>query len=378
MKGEAISRQPSTVRQKPVWLAVLLCAATLAAENRPGLSAGKVREIEKLVSEEMGRLSIPGLSLAVASNLRLAWSGGFGMADLENSVPARASTVYRIGSISKPITAVAVMQLAERGKLDLDAPIQKYVSSFPEKPWPITARALLAHLGGIRHYRDYEEVTSTRHYSDMLEPLKLFASDPLLFEPGTKHAYSTYGYVLLGAAVEGASGMKFAEYLRQNVFQPAGMDRIRPDNVYEIIPNRARGYRKSRGDGLENCALADNSNKIPAGGLVSTADDLVRFALAVNQGVLLNKSTVEEMFTPQKTRDGTPVPYGLGWRIQEWREKKWVWHAGSQPGISSYLLALPKEGLVVAVLTNLENLNLTPLSIRIAQVVLSPTPKPAR
>lgn len=350
-----------------VCLAALACALPAAAG---GLAANKVRDLEKAISEEMGKQQVPGLSAAVAQDLRLVWSGGFGMADLENSVPARPSTIYRLGSISKPITAVAVMQLAERDKLDLDAPIQKYVPSFPEKPWPITARLLLAHLSGIRHYRDPAEVMSTRHYTDLLEPLKIFAADPLLFEPGAKHLYSTYGYVLLGVAVEGASGMKFLDYLRQNIFGPAGMERIRDDSVHDIIPLRARGYRKMPWGEIQNCALADTSNKIPGGGLVSTAEDLVKFAIALNKGVLLKKASVEQMYTLQTTRDGQPAPYGLGWRIQELAGKKWVGHDGSQPGTSTFLLVLPSDGFAVAILTNLEGLNLGPLALRMAQVVL--------
>jgi CubicO group peptidase (beta-lactamase class C family) len=350
-----------------VGLAVLACALPAAAG---GLAADKVRDIEKAISEEMGKQQVPGLSAAVAQDLRLAWSGGFGMSDLENSVPARASTVYRLGSISKPITAVAVMQLAERDQLDLDAPIQKYVPAFPEKPWPITARLLLAHLSGIRHYRDQAEVQSTRHYTDLLEPLKIFAADALLFEPGAKHLYSTYGYVLLGAAVEGASGMKFLDYLRQNIFKPSGMERIRADSVYDLIPQRARGYRKMPWGEIQNCALADTSNKIPGGGLVSTADDLVKFAIALNKGTLLKKATVEQMFTLQNTRDGKLAPYGLGWRMQELAGKKWVGHEGSQPGVSTFLLMVPADGFVVAILANLEGLDLGPLAVRMAQVVL--------
>jgi CubicO group peptidase (beta-lactamase class C family) len=350
-----------------ICLAALACALPVAAG---GLAADKVRDIEKAVSEEMGKQQAPGLSVAVAQDLRLAWSGGFGMADLENSVPARSSTVYRLGSISKPITAVAVMQLAERDRLDLDAPIQKYVPSFPEKPWPITARLLLAHLSGIRHYRDPAEITSTQHYIDLLEPLKIFAADPLLFEPGTKYLYSTYGYVLLGAAVEGASGMKFLDYLRQNIFVPAGMERIRDDSVHDIIPQRARGYRKMPWGEIQNCALVDTSNKIPGGGLVSTAEDLVKFAITLNKGALLKRASVEQMFTLQNTKDGKPAPYGLGWRIQELAGKKWVGHEGSQPGTSTFLLMLPADGFVVAILANLEGLNLGPLALRVAQAVL--------
>jgi len=352
------------------FLRLAAAALWLASASAQQLSREQVREIEKAVSEEMGKQKVPGMSVAVGKKLRLTWSTGFGVADLENSIPARASTVYRLGSISKPITAVAVMQLAEAGKLDLDAPIQKYVPSFPEKPWPITPRLLLSHLSGIRHYGSVEEVNSTRHYTNLTEPLKIFAGDPLLFEPGAKYSYTTYGYNLLGAAVEGASGMRFPVYIRERIFDPAGMRTARHDSVHDIIPNRARGYRKNLAGMIENCDLADTSNKIPGGGMVSTPDDLVKFAIAVMKGRLVKPETRDLMYTPAKTRDGKPIPYGLGWQIQESEGRKWVAHGGAQQGISTLLLTLPSEGFSVALMANLERVTLAPLARRIAGIVL--------
>lgn len=349
-------------------LATFLTAPPLAAQR---LARERIAGIERAISEEMARQKMPALSVAVGKDERLAWSAGFGIADLENSVPAKALTVYRIASLAKPITAVAVMQLAERGKLDLDAPIQKYVPAFPEKPWPITARLLLGHLSGIRHYRLFpDEVHSTRHYTDLLEPLKLFAADPLVFEPGAQFLYSSYGYCLLGAAVEGASGVKFVDYIRENIFVPAGMERSRTDDVQDIIPNRARGYRLNLAGALENCAFTDTSNKIPSGGLVSTVEDLVKFVLALNQGVLVKPETREQMYTAQKTRDGQPAPCGLGFRIQESPGLKWVAHVGDQPGVTAMLASLPAQGFSVVLITNLELAELDRLASRIAGLVV--------
>src|SRR5439155_19056924 len=177
-------------------LFLLFPAPPLApAQERFGIPPATVDAVERAISSEMSRQTIPGLSAAIAASGKIAWGGGFGMSDLENFVPAKASTVYRLGSISKPITAVAAMQLVERGKLDLDAAIQIYVPSFPKKPWPITVRQLLGHLSGIRHYRG-NEIESTRHYASLVEGLAIFKDDPLLFEPGTKYSYTTYGYSL--------------------------------------------------------------------------------------------------------------------------------------------------------------------------------------
>ncbi len=353
------------------WMAVTVlwgAAPPTASEDR--LPPAIAQRIGRMVTARMLRAKIPGLTVAVGERTRLAWSQGFGTADLENSVPATTETVYRIGSISKPITAAAVMQLAERGKLDLDAPIQRYVPSFPVKPWPITARLLLAHLSGIRHYQSEQEVDSTRHYANLRDPLRAFAADPLLFEPGARYSYSTYGYDLLGVAVETASGQRFLDYLRANVFLPAAMEHTGADDVFQIVPHRAHGYRRTLDGSVENCALADTSNKIPGGGLVSTAGDLIRFACALERGGLVKPATRDRMFAAQRTRDGRPVPYGLGWAFLDVDGKQWILHPGMQQGASACLLVSPADGLSVAVLANLEMVDLEPLAIGIAEILL--------
>jgi len=353
------------------FLLLAAAPARLAAQARPGLPAEVVQQIEQAVTAEMSKWRVPAVSVAVATGGELRYSRGFGMSDLENFVPAKAATVYRLGSISKPITAVAAMQLVERGKLDLDAPVQKYVPSFPAKPWPLTSRHLLGHLGGIRHYRGDQEFGSTKTYPNLLETLKIFQDDPLLSEPGTKYSYTTYGFSLLGAVVESASGMRFVDYLKENIFKPAGMSTMGPDEVSRITPNRARGYHRTTAGEIENCGLADTSNKIPGGGLSSSVEDLVKFAIAVQRGVLLRKETVERMFTRQKTRDGQLVNYGLGWFVREQEGRKTVTHGGSQQGTATNLYLSPADGPLVAVMTNLDGWSgPAALTEQIAKVVL--------
>ena len=351
-----------------------------AAQTPDTLPADRAAKIEAAIITLMTSKKIPGLSVAVVSDNQVRWQKGYGMADLENSVPAKAATVYRIASVAKPITAVAVMQLVERGKLDLDAPIQKYVPTFPGKPWPITTRQLLGHLSGIRNYKQNEfpnQYDNTRLYSSLTEALSIFKDDPLDFEPLTKFSYTTYGYTLLGAVIEGASGMSYLDYMRENVFKPAKMGHTKADNVYDIIPNRARGYAPKvygQFDGnLRNAALADTSYKIPAGGLVSTVEDLANFAIAVQDGTLVKKETFQQMSRSQSTRDGKQSPYGLGWFIDGIGNRKGVvWHGGVQQGATSVLFLLPEERIAVVILTNLEGggrLGLETLSNQIAEML---------
>jgi CubicO group peptidase (beta-lactamase class C family) len=361
---------------RPLSLRVLLFVLLLtclpaAAQTLP---ADKVEKIEKEITAVMSQQNIPGLSVAVVADRKLRWSNGYGLADLENYVPAKAATVYRLGSISKTITAVAVMQLAEQGKLNLDAPIQTYCPAFPTKQWPVTARQLLGHLAGVRHYKSDAEFDSTRHFNSVAEGLELFKDDPLLFEPGTKYAYTTHGFTVLGCAVEGASGMKFSDYVRTRIFVPAGMSRMRVDEVAEIIPNRAQGYVKAADGSLRNSALADTSYKIPGGGFCSTVEDLARFAIAVQTAALVKPETQAQMWTRQKTRDGNETTYGLGWQISNHNGLKDVSHGGAQQRVSTYLYMIPEKGVAVVVMANLENAggSLNKLTRQIADILLAP------
>jgi CubicO group peptidase (beta-lactamase class C family) len=333
------------------------------------LPTEKIREIEQTVSTEMSSHTIPGVSVAISSANGLNWAAGYGMADLENMVPVTPLTEIRLGSISKPITATAVMQLVERGKIQLDNPIQEYVPSFPKKPWPVTIRQLLGHQGGIRHYAG-RETEITQHYTKLTEGLKIFANDPLLFEPGTRYSYTTYGFNLLGVAVESASGMPFVDYLRQNIFEPAAMQHIGPDDTFAIIPHRARGYQLSASKKLENCGLADTSYKIPGGGLISTAGDLVTFALALNAGKLVKPETRDLMFTEQLPRGGATGHYGMGWAVQKVQGHRAISHGGGQQGIATFLMLLPDDGLAIAVMLNREQAPSRELATKIAEAML--------
>jgi CubicO group peptidase (beta-lactamase class C family) len=360
-------------------IALLVFAPALAGQGgaqngvqtaAAGLRPEKVEAIREAVKDQMAAMGIPGLSVAVADDFSLVFSEGFGMADLEHSVPATRETVYRLASISKPITAVAALQLMDRGRLDLDAPVRKYVPDFPEKKWPVTIRHLLTHTSGIRHYGSPAEVGSTRHFSDMLEPLKVFQADPLLFEPGTRFSYTTYGYNLLGAAVEKAAGVRFMEYLNEHVFGPAKMDTARADDAYEIVPHRARGYRMAPQHRVVNCNLADTSNKIPGGGMLATAEDLVRFAVAVQRGALLKPETVKVMFTPYHLPGGRKSTYALGWTVVERAGRTWVSHSGGQQGTSTLLTTVPERGLSIAVTANLEGADVSRITDAIAAILL--------
>jgi len=338
---------------------VAIAQPPVSPTSSSGLVAPKLQAVETAINLAMHRYGIPGLSVAVAAAGSVRLSAGYGMADLENAVPATPLTVYRLASVSKPLTATAVLQLAAKGKLDLDAPVQRYVPAYPEKQWPLTCRQLLCHQGGVRQWTD-EEFHNTRHHASLTEALEFFKNDPLVFEPGTRTLYTSLGYNLLGVAVESVSGQGYLDYMRDNVFTPAGMETAGLDDVFALIPHRAQGYQKAAGGELFNSALSDTSNRVPGGGLVATAEDVARFALALHSGALLKNETREQMLVRQRTRDGKPTGYGLGWAVGTQRGRHEVYHIGGQPRVSTVLYLVPESGVAVVLLSNLEGVG-TPL-----------------
>jgi serine beta-lactamase-like protein LACTB len=375
------SQMPSRLHRKSlrpfsILLATLLAAifsVSATAQDHP-LSPEKRAQIEKVVSAFMTANSVPGVSVAIVRDGQPVWATGFGMSDLEDSTPATSFTLYRLGSISKSITAVALLQLYERGKLDLDAPVQKYCPAFPQKDSPITSRQLLAHLGGIRHYNDDGKgdvpADSARHFASMHESLQLFASDPLLSKPGTQFHYSTYGYTLLGCVLEGAASQKYVDFVSENVFRPAAMDHTQADDFFAVIPHRTRWYHKDKSGAVHNAGVLDSSYKIPGGGLISSADDMANFEAALLADKLLKRSTRDLMWTVAQPSDGKPSHYALGWFIADKFGVRTAGHSGGQQGTDTDFLIAPDRGLGVVVLANMDSVNTSALGDSLLKIIL--------
>ncbi|MFK8114371.1 MAG: serine hydrolase [Rubripirellula sp.] len=344
-------------------------------------------QIDALVDRLMRDEGVPGISVAVAKQNQLVYSKGFGLADVENSVPATEQTRYRTASIAKPMTAAVVLSLMEEGKLNLDEDVRTYVPDFGKKRWVVTSRQLLGHLGGVRHYKSSAEASSTNHYFSLRAALKTFADDRLIHEPGSKYRYSSFGYNLLGSVCEGAGDDSFPSLLQKRVLGPAGMEHTVVDDTYAVISNRASGYIRATESllttlpddhnwelgKLYNSKLHDTSMKIPGGGLLSTASDLVRFATALNQQKVLRQTTLQEMWTRQRTSDNKSTSYGLGWSVGQKSGRNAVWHGGAQSGTSTTLLLYPETGTCVALMSNLQRLKLMKTAVAIADVIDPPT-----
>jgi len=372
---------------------VIICAAFALAPMLRGqapatLTADQRRQLDDAIVKEQQRLKIPGLGVAIALNGRLEYVKSAGLADVENSLAVNDESGFRTASLAKPLTATALMQLVESGAIDLDAPIQRYCGAFPAKRWPVTARQLLGHLAGVRHYKKAGESIGTQHYFTIGESLAPFKDDPLVHEPGTKYEYSTYGFSILGCAIEGAAHQSYGPYMQTRIFQPAGMTHTGLDDVYLIVPGRVRGYQLltqdtyrslpaaakaiARPDAIYNAPLHDTSMKTPGGGIVSTPSDYVRFVLALLEGRLVKPATRDAMWTSQKTRGGDDIEYGFGFGVQMRKEGKAVTHGGNQAGASSLLRISPERKAVLVIMTNLEDAPLSPMGSATANVVLNP------
>jgi CubicO group peptidase (beta-lactamase class C family) len=358
-----------------VVILLISCGAVAQQAAVPDRAAA----IDAIVQREMEKQHIAGATVAVIYDGRLVYSKGAGKADVENDVPATAETLIRTGSISKPISAAAAMTLADAGKLDLDASIQKYCPAFPQKQSTITTRQLLSHTSGIRHYKG-DEISSTKHFKAMSDGFAVFASDPLLFDPGTKYSYSTYGYTVVGCVMEGAAGENYFDYVREHVLKPAGMTHTIVDDVYEIVPHRSRGYQVMGGQ-VKNTGLMDSSYKIPGGGLVSTAEDLVRFAMALSDGKIVKPETLKTMWTPTNlpaVNNGRPSNYGLGFSAVNVDGQQWIAHTGGQQGSSTDLEFLPGKHFAVAVFANTDGVRPGEIVRAIFELYGMPRPRPGQ
>jgi serine beta-lactamase-like protein LACTB len=373
------------LRANWTYLAILIALFPGVCDAQNGkLSSGKLAKIDAAVNKFMASTHVPGVSVAVVENGEYEWGQGFGFADLENNVPTSEHTLFRLASISKSLTATAAMQLWERGRLDLDAPVQKYCPSFPQKPWPISTRQVLGHLGGIRHYKsgaqDDPEVGNTKHFDDSVQAgLNFFKDDALVAQPGTSFHYSTQGYTLIGCVIEGASGAKYVDFVRQNVLAPAQMEQTQADNRFAIIPYRTRFYEKTESGTVRNADFLDSSYKIPGGGWLSSAEDMAKFEVAILNDKLVRRTTRDLMWTPLKPSDGSTDTYGLGWTWGDENDHDVasVGHNGGQQGTSTTFAIVPERRVGVVVLTNMEGQPASDLAREILKIlVAAPENKP--
>ena len=350
--------------------------------------AGAVAQGRQVARAGLAEQSLPGLSVAVGVGGEIVWAEGFGWADLDKRVTVSPDMLFRIGTASTALTSAAVGLLLEKGRLKLDDKIQAYVPAYPEKQWPVTLRQLMGHLAGVRNDGGDEGPLLSERCERAVEGLQHFAQHSLLFQPGTEYRYSSYGWILVSAAVEAAADELFLTFMRKQVFEPLGMDDTRADSATEPIPDRATFYfPRFAADpryGLHLMRELDYSCYAGSSAFLSTPSDLVRFAIGINSGKLLQPATVQLLQTSQRLASGQETGYGLGWDLEtaalSGKQTPLVGHDGdSLGGMVASFMTFPEYGIVVAVTSNISYADTYAMSVGIAQAfaeqATSPAPK---
>jgi CubicO group peptidase (beta-lactamase class C family) len=350
------------------------------------------QQVSNLVQKEFTSAGIPSIQIAIGQGNNIIFEKAYGLADIENQVAATSKTKYRIASISKWMTSTAAMSLVESGKLDLDKSITEYCPAYTAETNKITTRHLLSHTSGIRHYanyhkqfeqaktdEDYADVEKRfaqsrlgrfTRYTDLTKPLKGFKDDPLLFTPGTDWKYTSFGYRVLGCVIEGASKQDYREVMNSVIFEPTNMTHTTDDDAWKIIPNRSSGYRINKDKQLRRANMRDVSENLPAGGHLSTATDLVKFALAFNNNDLIKEKTKQAMIAPLNTsieimhraptwRDAIPSQknYSHGVMLFPQTDRVNIGHSGRQAGADSMVVLDVKSNISIAILANVKGYN---------------------
>jgi serine beta-lactamase-like protein LACTB len=349
--------------------------------------ADAVEQGRQIVRAGLTERNLPGLSVAVGVGGDIVWAEGFGWADLDNRVKVAPDTRFRIGTASTALTSAAVGVLLEKGRLKLDDEIQTYVPEFPKKQWPVTLRQLMGHLAGVRTDSGDEGPLFSQRCERPLDGLQFFADRTLLFEPGTQYRYSSYGWILVSAAVEAAADEPFFRFIRTNVFEPLGMAETRPDSAPDEIPDRATPYfpRFSADPryGLHLMRPIDYSCYAGSSAFLSTPSDLVRFGMAINSGKLLQRDTVQLLQTSQRLPSGEETGYGLGWDLETvtlaGEQTQVVGHDGELlGGMAASLMMFRERRIVVAVTSNISYADTFAIGSRIAEVFAEEGKSPTR
>ncbi|HWI16329.1 MAG TPA: serine hydrolase domain-containing protein, partial [Vicinamibacterales bacterium] len=309
----------------------------------------------------------------------VVWAEGFGYADIASKAPITPKTVFRIGSASKVLTSAGVGVLLDQGRLHLDDTIQKLVPDFPEKQWPVTLRQLMAHTAGVRSDSGDEGPLFGMNCDRPVDAFKEFADRELLFEPGTEYRYSSYGWIVVSAAVEAAAEEPFLNFMRKKVFEPLGMDSTVPDST-TVLPESATFYfPKFAADPRYGPDVMREVNYTCYSGasvFLSTPTDMVRFALGVKGGKLLKPETFALLQAPQKTASGAETGYALGWDIEvanvNGRDTRTIGHDGDQlAGQVSSLITFPDSDIVVSVISNMSYAKAYDVALKVAEAFLA-------
>lgn len=330
----------------------LLLGSLISAASAGSADAPLEQRLDSIVTDLFPTGDQPGLAVLVMVDGTPVLRKGYGLADLTAKTRVAPDTIFRIGSITKQFTAVAVLQLVAAGKVSLDDPITKYVPGFDTQGRTITVENLLTHTSGLF------SVTALENFDDQItkditpaEGVALIAGRPLEFEPGARFKYSNTNYLLLGMVIEKASGQPYAEYIRDHIARPLGLADTRYSTDDDITDRHARGYENNKSGQWAPAAPLSMTQPYAAGAIESTVDDLAKWMTALGEGKVVDPALLERAWTPFAPRE-RPSPYGYGWNIRHEADERWIRHGGAINGFISDAVWIPEKRVFVAVLCN--------------------------
>lgn len=306
--------------------------------------------LDKLIPNRLKAIA-PGCVVLIAKKGNVIYKKAFGISDLELNIPMKPDMIFRIGSITKQFTAIAILQLVEQGKISLLDSIQKYVPDYPHKGYTITIEDLLTQTSGIKDYMAISNPADDRTNYTPKQGVDYFKNEPLEFKPGSQFKYSNSNYYLLGYILEIVTGESYADYLQHNIFNKVGLHDTYYIDTTKNIPNVSQGYSKLDGK-LERATLQNVTTIYAAGGIMSNADDLFKWHQALYNNELVNRELLTKAFTPYRFADGTYSEYGYGWFIKNLDGSKTIEHSGSTDGFQSDEIYLPDQDVYVVTLFN--------------------------
>ena len=358
---ETILSNEKIMKAKHFALILLLLISSVSFAQETGFNQAQRDAIDAAVEKQLKQQDLVGVSIGVISQGEIAYLQAYGFEDREQQIPAATRTMFRWASISKPLTAVAAMQLVEADKLSLDDDVRKYVPEFPDKGHIVTVRDLMCHQSGIVHYSNGRVIRSQVDYDvehpfeDVVLALDKFRESPLVHAPGERYSYSTHAYILLSAVVQRAGGKKFADQVAERISKPLKMTTLQPDYQWTDIPHRSVGYRK-QGQGAPKVSTnTDVSWKLGGGGFISSVEDMAKFAEGLIAGELLNEESYRTMWKAQSLANGKATNVGLGFFVETQNGQLKISHNGAQEKTRTRMVIYPESKSAVVVMTNTEH-----------------------
>ncbi len=322
----------------------------VSATSAPSAAQASQNPTLEFANGLLSAQSLPNVVVAVGVRGKMEKSAAVGWADIERKTTVTSNTLFRIGSISKLLTATTALRLTQAGGFDLDAPLSRYLDQLPEDKRPITPRQILGHLSGFKHY-GRDDYVNTVTYANVQDALPRLLAMPLLAAPGAKYAYSSYGFNVLGGALQAAAHKEYRQLVAERVTKPLGLTHTMAE-APPLPSGRATLYSKTN-DALSPSAPSDVTDRWPSGGFLSTAEDLVRFGMGFLTPAFLKADLREIAFTSQRGEDGKDTGVGLAWRIgRDEKGRRYVHHGGDSIGGRAFILIYPDEGVVIAITTS--------------------------